>query len=123
MALSSKTLTQLRGLAQSLGVADVFALDRNHLMQEIQRKQLEVSIPARVEVPLPAYDARLMTKPPAKRMDIDELGKLLAPYVELGLRVEFTPEMWKMTYNRKSDQGTLRMPPRVVLQCARKLME
>lgn len=123
MSLSTKSFTQLRIIAQGLGIADVFQMDRAHLQQAIEAKQ-QAMIPApKIEIPKPEYDARLMTKPPAKKSDQQMVEELLQPYVQRGLRLSFDDERWYMQWDKRNDQGTLRMPPRVVLRCADRLMK
>lgn len=121
-ALRDKSLTQLRGIAQSFGVADIFSKDKALLIQAIESKQQALAPIPKVEIPKPEYDARLMSKPPAKRSDADELEKLLRPYIERGLKFTTTEEQWFMSYDKKRDQGTLRMPLRAVLRCADEIM-
>lgn len=122
-ALQGKTLIQLRGIAQSFGVKDIFTMDEAHLKQAIELRQVEIQPPPRVEIPKPAYDARLMTRPPNKKSSADEAMQLLQPYIERGLNVSFTEEQWFMSLGKKNDQGTLRMPLRHLLRCADKMFE
>lgn len=121
--LSDKSLTQLRGIAQSLDIPNIFQKDKAHLIQAIELKQsASIPLPA-IDIPKPEYDARLMTKPPSKKSEVTEIEKLLAPYVERGLKVRFEDERWFFSYNKKTDEGTLRMPMRQVLRCAEKLLK
>ena len=122
MSLVSKSLIELRGIAQSLDVPDVFKKDQTQLIQAIEMKQKALMPEPKVEVPLPAYDARLMTKPPSKKTTEEEITELLQPYIARGLHVKFSDEQWFMTFGRKSDEGTLRMPMRIVLRCAERIM-
>jgi hypothetical protein len=122
-ALSTKSFTELRTMAHALEVPDIFQMDRAQLQQAIELRQ-QAMIPApKVEIPRPEYDARLMTKPPAKKSDQQMVEELLAPFVQRGMHLRFDDERWYMSHGKKSDQGTLRMPPRVVLYCAEKLMK
>lgn len=123
--LSSKSLIELRGIAQSFDIPDLFQKDRNQLLQAIALKQ-EALIPApRIAIPKPEYDARLMTKPPSKKANIDEIKQLLSGHIARGLRVDFdeNQERWMLAYRKKTDEGTIRMPMRIVLRCADKVME
>lgn len=120
--LRSKSLTELRGLAQALGVSDIFQKDHAHLVQAIELKTQNIAPPVVPAIPKPEYDARLMTRPPSKRSSEAELRELLQPYVDRGMRLEITEEQWKIAIGKKNDQGTLRMPLRVMLKCAEELM-
>lgn len=123
--LLNKSLVELRGIAQSYNIPDIFQKTPIQLIQEIELKQ-EAAIPVpQVEVPKPEYDARLMTKPPSKKSVREEADALLAPYIARGLRftVDENEERWQMVHGKKTDEGTMRMPLRTLLYCARKIME
>lgn len=120
--MEDKSLHQLRGIAQSFGIKDIFSKTESQLKQEIELKQVALVAPPAPDVPKPPYDARLMTKPPAKKSDQALLEEYLEPYIKRGLHVRFDEERWYFQYDKKTDEGTLRMPPRVVLQCADKIL-
>ena len=123
MSLSTKSLTELRGIAQMVGVADIFSLSRAHLLQAIELKQSAIAPMPVVELPeQPMYDARLMSMPPAEISEREEIEELLEPYVARGLRIKFDDERWYMAIGAKTDEGTLRMPLRVVLRKAQEIM-
>jgi len=110
-------------MAQSFGVNDIFEKDAKRLIQEIEIKQQKL-IPPKVQLPsMPVYDARLMSKPPARRSNAMEITNLLEPYITMGLKLNLTEERWYMQYGSKTDEGTMRMPPRIVLKCAERLMK
>lgn len=123
--LSNKPLTELRGIAQALDIPGIFQKTQAQLIQEIELKQKAASPIAKIEIPHPSYDARLMTKPPSKRSSRDEMEELLAPYVERGLHLKFdeNSERWYMTFGKRSDEGTMRMPLKTVIRCAERVME
>lgn len=111
-------------MAQAFDVADIFEKDAAHLAQEIELKRNIEVFPKLLIPPKPVYDARLMTKPPSKRSSAEEIVELLAPHIQLGLKLEFdeNAERWLMRCGKKSDEGTMRMPLRTILSCAENLM-
>jgi len=121
--LRKKSIHDLRVMAQAFGVHDVFEKDQAHLLQEIELKhrpaQPKIELP-----PLPAYDSRLMSKPPSKRSNCEELVPLMEPYIAKGLKLSFDDngEHWFMRFGQRTDEGTMRMPLRSVLDCARRLL-
>lgn len=123
--LASKSLIELRGIAQSLNIADVFQKDKAQLLQAISTKQEAVAPAPKVEIPKPEYDARLMTRPPSAKASIHEIKVLLTQHVARGLHLSFdeNEERWFMKHGKKNDEGTIRMPLRIVLKCADKIME
>lgn len=121
--LWGKSLTELRGIAQSFGVADIFQKDIAQLVQAIEAKQDAMLRPEADLPPRPTYDSRLMNKPPAKTCDRDLADEYLAPFVARGLNVSYDEERWYMSFGKKTDQGTLRMPPRHLLLCAERIMK
>lgn len=120
--LSKKSIHDLRVIAQSFGVPDIFEKDALHLVQEIELKQQNLVPPAIELPPKPEYDARLMTKPPSRRTNMGEITELLEPYIKMGLRLRFDEESWYMDYQQRNDSGTIRMPLRTVLAQAERLM-
>lgn len=120
--LRKKSLHDLRVIAQSFGITDIFEKDAVHLQQEIELKQQKLIPPPRPLPPRPEYDARLMTKPPARKSDMKIITELLEPYIKIGLKLRFTEENWFMDYGVKNDTGSLRIPPRHILNCAERLM-
>lgn len=121
--LANKSLIELRGIAQSFNIADLFQKDKTQLVQAIEMKQQALIPVPKINIPKPEYDARLMTKPPSKKSDQQEIEQLLAPYMARGLRITFDDERWYMAHGKRTDEGTIRMPLRVVLKCADKIME
>lgn len=122
--LEKKSLHELRGIAQSYGIGNIFSKESAQLIQEIGLKQQALTPEPVVPPVKPEYDARLMTKPPAKSSTQDDVRRLLQPHIERGMHLEFPdPETWHITHGKRSDTGTIRMPHRVVLDCANKLMK
>jgi hypothetical protein len=115
-------MTELRALAQSMGCKWAFADDRNALQQKIKLRQTDMLPKQELpKVPVPE-DQRLRTKPPARVSDEDMVRTMLAPYIQLGLIITFDNGTFNMKYGPKTDSGTLRQPPRVILDCARRVM-
>lgn len=121
--LENKSLTQLRSIAQGMGVIDIFSKDETKLRQDIGLKQQELQPVAKIEIAQPPYDARLMTKAPSKRASRAEIDEALREHVASGLKISFTEENWKMSFGVKNDMGTIRMSLRTVIQCANAVMK
>lgn len=121
--LVDKSLIELRGIAQSFDIPDLFEKDKLQLIQAIEIKQKKLIPEPKINIPRPEYDARLMTKPPSKRSSQQEIEQMLTPFVARGLVLSFTDEQWHMKRGKKADEGTLRMPLKIVLRCAEKVME
>lgn len=122
MSLHKKSLTDLRAIAQSYSIPDIFKKTDIQLIQAIELKQQAIVPSAKIAIPRPEYDARLMDKPPAKSGTRHSVEELLSAHVKAGLHLSFTEEQWEMRHGKKSDSGTLRMPLRVILQCAERVM-
>ena len=121
--LREKSVTDLRSIAQGYGISDLFSKDKNALIQAIELKQQDMQPEAKVVIPRPEYDARLMTKPPSKKIRKEEDAyNLLKPYIDRGLVFTVDEERWYMRFKDKTDEGTKRMPLRVLLGCAEKLL-
>jgi len=121
--LEGKSLHQLRAIAQGYGISDIFAKTDIQLRQEIAIKQADALPKPSIPPVMPQYDARLMTKPPAKITTEAALLEVLKPHIDRGLRVTFPgPEEWHMSWDRKEDTGTMRQPLKTVIGCAERLM-
>lgn len=116
--LNDKTLTELRNIAQGLGINEIFSKAPNQLMQDIEQKHKQLIPPPSIPLPAPHYDARLMTAAPGVMCDKDSLMELLQPYIKRGLKVDIGDETWKFSFGKKVDTGTLRMPLRTALRKA-----
>lgn len=120
--LAQKSLTELRAIAQGLGVSEIFSKAPNQLIQDIQLKHKDLITPEKITIPAPHYDARLMTASPAQMCDKDILLGLLEPYIKRGLKVDIGDETWKFSFGKKMDSGTLRMPLRIALTKAQEVL-
>lgn len=121
--LAVKSIHDLRVIAQSMGVDDIFEKDAKHLIQEIEVKTDSYKPPPPVQLPpRNPYDFRLLIDEPDPLADLDEVVELLEPLIALGLRVSFDEEHWFMSFGVKTDTGNLRTPLRDMLACAENLM-
>jgi hypothetical protein len=120
MSLATKGIHELRTIAFNLKVPDVFNLTRDRLIHQIELKRVAEAKPEPVRIEPPAYDARLMTKPPSKKATKAEVEELLREHMARGLifRVDENEETWQMWCGKKLDTGSMRMPLRVILLCA-----
>lgn len=118
----SKSVTDLRQIALSFGIKDVFSKPRHILVQEIEQKQIEKVTPPLPDIPKPEYDSRLRNKPPSFKSDEKKIEEILEPHKKLGLKISYDEEHWYMRFKDRTDQGALRMPLRHVLNCANRLM-
>ena len=121
--LHSKSVHELRAIAQTFDIDEIFSKDADQLAQAIEIARNELIPKPKVEIPKPEYDARLMTKPPSKRSDQENVLKLLAGHIDLGLRIEFPDEeSWSMYRGKKTACGSMRTSLRVLIACADKMM-
>lgn len=122
MDLRKKTVSELRTIAQAFGVSEIYKLDAKGLIYEIERRQA-ASIEPVVELPpRREYDSRTMTKAPARKTDANEVLDYLGEHIRRGLRVRFDDERWYMSCGMRTDEGTLRMPVRHVINCADRVL-
>lgn len=120
--LRKKSVHDLRIIAQSFGVPDIFEKDAVQLAQAIELKQQAMAPVMPPPPERPVYDARLMTKPPSRTSSPLEITELLTPYIQRGLTLSMDEERWYMAWGKRTDEGTLRMPLRHVLDCADRIM-
>lgn len=118
-----QSLTNLRGLAQSMGVKWSFSDDMNALKQKISLKQADMLPPPVMPVVPVPDDQRMRTLPPSKVSNETMVKKMLEPYIARGLHVSFENNHFFFRYKERTDCGTLRQPPRVIIKCAARLFE
>jgi len=122
--MNKKSLTELRGIAQAIGCDFTFADDAKHLQQKISLKQEEFNPPPPPIMIYAPDDQRMRTKPPTKISNEQAVRELLDPLIQRGLRLTFTEDgqQFIVKYGDKTDTGTLRQSPRVILQVAQKVL-
>lgn len=59
----------------------------------------------------------------SKVSDEGLIRQMLAPYIERGLHVSFENNHFHFRYKERTDTGTMRQPPRVVVACAARMFE
>lgn len=110
MSLESKSIHELRGIAQAIGVKVDWAWNRHKLVQKIEVKTRPPS------KPIPKISAMPTSG------DQESLIKALRFYS--GLVITFPDEStWQMNYSNKEDSGTMHMPAYAIMDCARRLCE
>lgn len=116
--LKEKSLTELRTIAQGLGVVDIFSKSLPHLIQAIEKKHSDLIPKEKIVIPV-----EYRTLPSGDICDKVLLMELLEPYIKRGLKVVIGEETWKFSFANKEDSGTLRMPLRVALKKAQETLD
>lgn len=123
MTLESKSLTELRGMAQAFGISDIFAKTVTQLRDAIEAKTERMAAESLPAAPERApYDARLMITHKDRTFQPTALVALLERHITIGLSLRFDPESWHMSYRGRSDCGSLRMPIRHAVDAAERLI-
>ncbi len=115
--LKEKSLTELRTIAQGLGVTDIFSKSQAILMQDIEKKHGELIPKEKIVIPV-----EYRTLPHGNVIDKDQLMELLQPYIRRGLKVVIDDEIWKFSCGKKNDSGNLRMPIKIALKKAAEVL-
>jgi len=120
-----KSIHQLRAIAEGYGIPNIFSKQKHELVQAIELCQ-KAQLPDQKITPPPRreYDTRIMSRRPANSFSKEDALDVLEPYFVYGLKIEFPdPDRWHMTLKGKEDTGTMRMPLRVLLDCADRLLK
>lgn len=120
--LADKSFTELRTIAQGLGVTDIFSKSVPQLIQDIEQKHSDLIPVEKIIIPQSPYDARLMNARPNEMCDKNALLVLLEPYIKRGLKVIIGDDTWRFSFGNKNDTGTLRMPLRIALKKAAEVL-
>ncbi len=118
-----QSLTQLRGLCQSMGCKWSFSDDANALKQKISLRQTDMLPPPAMPIVPQPDDQRLRSLPPSKVSNEGLIRGLLEPYIARGLHVSFENNHFFFRYGQQTDSGTLRQPPRVIVSCAARMFQ
>jgi len=122
--LESKSITELRGMYASMGGDVNFSDSKTTLITKIGLRisdRMPKVDPIQTAVP---EDQRLRTNPPAHNMDQESVTEALQPFIDAGLRLSFPEhDSWQMSFGKKTDSGSLRVPLRVIVGCARGVMK
>lgn len=116
--LANKSLVELRGIAQSLSIPDIFQKDSVQLVQAIELKQQSFAPAPKIEIPV-----HVVTVTDAMECTPEQVKAACKPFTDRGLHLSFTDTQWKMKHGKKADEGTLKMPIRIVIKCAQKVMD
>ena len=118
MSLEKKSLTELRGIAQSIGITPDFAVGKDQLLQQIRGH-----VGDQIKEPVKPIEVNI-TNIPDKGVTQAQVDEALQGFKELGLIVTFpTHTTWKMTCNKKEDNGNMSCGIWTIVQCARAVVQ
>lgn len=120
IALEEKSLTELRGIVQSLGLRLDWGWDKVTLIKKIHIRAANVMY-APDKSDDPNDDFPTYTRPPARNLKQSDVLKALERYQERGLIVTFpTPDTIQLTHQiLRQDTTTLRAPLKDIINCAK----
>ena len=121
--LHLKSITELRVMAQYLGITVNLGWDKRKLGDMIDAK-MQASLNLAPAVSDEPSDALLRTTPRAHNLSQKAVLAALAKYKDSGLVVTFpTPDTIRLTHTvSREDSCSLRVPLRVIVACARKVI-
>lgn len=115
--LTHKSIHELRAIADSLNIIDLFSLTKEDLIEEIKKKSI-------IKKPDPAPEVEYvlpeLNKPPSSRRA--EIRHILTPYTNIGLHLSFDDGTWHMKYGLKEDSGHMTSLDRVIIAAAKKMI-
>jgi hypothetical protein len=115
--LQDKTLSELRGIALSLGIKNIFSLDKLLLLQEIENnKNVALAKEIKQDINISVSNSN------RKRLSEAQVKDILKPLLDLGLIINFEGDSWVMHKGIKEDSGSVFMPLRDVVRCAKNIM-
>lgn len=123
MSLEKKSIHELRGIAQAVGLDMDWEWDRLKLIKKIDGKVAPPPppVPSMSDEP---QDQRLRTVPPAYNLSQHAITEAMRPYMDKGIVLTYpTAETWQMNIGKRQDSGSIRVPLRVIIECAKALYE
>ena len=116
MSLEAKSIHELRGVAQAVGVKFAWEWDKPKLLRKITAK----CNPENWKPPKRSDDPKLDSPYAPTQEKIIEATENLR---KLGLVITFpTPDTWQMNWDRREDSGSMTLPLHVIYNCAKELM-
>ena len=119
MSLGKKSLTELRAIAQSMGMIPRLDIGKEHLIQEIQgHVSAKVQMPPRpIEINIKNDSANPLVTP-------EQVEKAMEGFKQLGLKVSFPDkDTWELSCNERKDSGSMHIPLFAIVGCARELIK
>lgn len=126
--LATKSVTELRGIVQALGISLKWSWTKADLIKKIEQHMSRAPAPIPTQSDTPS-DQRLRTIPPTRNLSQAQAMVELGPYIRRGLVVTFpTPASVQFTYQAskgglKIESCSLRAPLRDVLGVAKRMMD
>lgn len=117
--LEDKSLTELRIIAQGLGVKDIFSKSFLHLRREIEQKGSEL-IPQQEQVVAPVIEIKVDNS--VNTLTEELLMDNLKPFLDKGMRISIANGLWKFSFGKKVDTGTMSMPLRTAIRKAQEIL-
>lgn len=104
-----KSLTEVRAIAQTLGISDIFSKTKAKLEQEISLKKApEPIVNTLVETPIIVND---LSHPPS-----------LDAFIARGLKYSERDGRWYMSFGERTDEGNLDVNELQLFRCAERIM-
>lgn len=120
--LEEKSLTELRSIAQGIGVSFNFSTDKKHLIQEIKQHSVSLIPKPNAELPKVPEPERIRIIPPTKNPTRETITQTLQPFIDRGLKLSFDGDTFHMRMGKKEDTGNVRTSLRVIVRTAEAVM-
>ncbi len=118
MSLEKKSLSELRSIAQSVGIIPDFGIGKEQLLQQIRGH-----VGDRIKEPTKPIEVNI-TNIPDRGLTQEQVKGALEPFKELGLIVTFPGEQtWTMRCNKKEDSGSMTCGIWGIIQCAKAVVQ
>lgn len=119
MSLKEKSLTELRSIAQSMGIIPRYDVGKEHLLQQISSHVTE-----RVQAPTKPIEVNIIGGADDRALTQASITEAMKGFAELGLVVTFPDSRtWELSCNGKRDSGTMSMSLWNIVNCAKELVK
>lgn len=117
MTLKAKSLTELRGIAQAMGMNPSWDAGKQKLLDQINDH-----VAAKINLPDKPIQIEINTTDAPTR-DKTEIENALKDFEPLGLRLTFpSTSTWEIYCNGRRDSGSMSIPLWSIIQCAKELV-
>ncbi len=108
MSLELKSIYELRGIAQAVGVKVDWSWNRQKLVDKIEEKTK----------PPPKPRPQISDSPQKGNGTQEEIVKALSGFREMVITFP-TADTWQLNYGKKQDSGSVSVPIRTIINCAK----
>jgi hypothetical protein len=119
MSLERKTLSELRAIAQSVGIVPDFSVGKDALLQ-----QMRGHVQKQTPLPVQPVQINIVNQPDDRMLTQSQVEEALKDFRNLGLIITFPDAAtWAMECSGKKDSGSMTASLWTIIGCAKEVVK